>query len=148
MREQHDLAIGKLKGIVVRTWIVHVDLPEPGHCVTDPLRLFLEKPQLKSSKLTLDFVFERHLGTGKKAYRHLGFLNGAKPACRGIPKFGRDQLVSDLRRSGRNNVQTVVAHGRLLLFQCPANLFHCIPKPSGNVMRTKHKSHASTYQNP
>jgi hypothetical protein len=112
MREQHDLAIGELKGIMVRAWIVHVDLPEPSHLVTDVLRFPLEKAQLKSRNHTLDFALERDLGARKKAHGHLGFPNGAKPARRGIPKFRRDQLVSDRSRSGRNSVQTVVAHGR------------------------------------
>jgi hypothetical protein len=31
MREQHDLAVRKLKRIVVRAGIIYVDLPEPGH---------------------------------------------------------------------------------------------------------------------
>jgi hypothetical protein len=97
MREQDDLAIRELKGIMVRMWILHIDLSEP---------------QPKSGNLTLDLVFERNLGARKKAHGYLGFPNGRKPACRGIPKFRRDQPVSDLRRSGRDNVQTVVAHGR------------------------------------
>jgi hypothetical protein len=125
MREQHDLAIRELKGIMVRMWIFHVDLPEPSHRVTDVLRFPLEKAQLKSSNLTLDFAFERNLGAGKKAHGYLGFPNRRKPARRGIPKFRRDQLVSDLRRSGRNNVQTIVPHGRgSPILAVPANLFH------------------------
>jgi len=41
--EQHDLAIGKLNGIVVGTWIVQVDLPEPPNPVRDLPRFFPEK---------------------------------------------------------------------------------------------------------
>jgi hypothetical protein len=44
MREQHDLAIRELKGIMVRVGILHIDLSEPSHFVTDVLRLRLEKP--------------------------------------------------------------------------------------------------------
>lgn len=73
MREQHDLAIRELNGIMVRTWIVQVDLPEPSHFVMNAPRFLLEKAQLKSSNLTLDFAFERDLGPGKKAHGHLGF---------------------------------------------------------------------------
>ena len=39
MREQHDLAIGKLKGIMVCAWIILVDLSESSHCVTDFARV-------------------------------------------------------------------------------------------------------------
>src|SRR5580704_1899308 len=112
MRKQHDLAIGKLKGVMVCAWIILVDLSESSHCVTDLLGFPLGKPQLKSRKLTLDFVCERDLCARKKVHSHFGFSHRRKPACRGIPKFGRDQLVSDLRWSGCNIVQTVVAHGR------------------------------------
>src|SRR5579864_4076453 len=115
MREQHDLAIRKLDGIVVRVWIVQIDLPEPSHRVTDVFRLSLEKAQPKSSNLTLDFAFKHDLGARKKAHGHLGFSNCREPACRGIPKFGRDQLISDLCGSRCNSVQAVVAHGMELL---------------------------------
>src|SRR3984893_6859852 len=112
MREQHDLAIRELKGIMVRVRIVQVDLPEPCHLVTDVLRFPLEKAQAKSPNLTLDFAFERDLGARKKEHGHLRFSDRGKPACRGTPKFRCDQLVSDGRRSGLNIVQTVVAHDR------------------------------------
>jgi hypothetical protein len=61
MREQHDLTIRKLNGIMVRISILYIDLPEPGHFVTDVLRFPPEKAQLN---LTLDFVIERDLGAG------------------------------------------------------------------------------------
>src|SRR5580704_5320160 len=112
MREQHDLAIRELDGIMVRVRIVQVHLPEPSHLVTDALRLPLEKAQLKSGSRTLDFAFERDLGARKKADSYFRFTTGGKPTGRGIPKFRRDQLVSDLRRSECDSVQTVVAHGR------------------------------------
>jgi hypothetical protein len=82
MREQHDLAIGKLKGIMVCAWIILVDLSESSHCVTDLLGFPLGKPQLKSRKLTLDFVCERDLCARKKAHSHFGFSHRRKPACR------------------------------------------------------------------
>jgi hypothetical protein len=76
MRKQHDLAIGELKGIMVRTWIVHVHLPKPSHSVTDELRFPLEKAQLKSRNHPLDLVLERDLGARKKADSHLRFPDG------------------------------------------------------------------------
>src|ERR1700730_5677071 len=109
--EQHNLPVGELKGIMVRTWIVYVHLPEPSHRVTDELRFFLEKAQLKSRNHPLDLVLEHDLGARKKADRHLRFPDGRKPTGRRIPKFRRDEFVSDLRRSRCSSVQTVVAHG-------------------------------------
>jgi hypothetical protein len=123
MREQHDQAIRELDGIMVRMWIFHVDLPEPSNGVTDVLRFPLEKAQAKSPDLTLDFAFERDLGARKKAHCHIRFSHGGEAAGHGIPKFRRDQLVSDTRRSRRNIVQTVVAHGRGSPIQCPQKPF-------------------------
>jgi hypothetical protein len=111
MREQHDLSIGELNSIVVRTRIVQVDLPEPPHPVRDVPRFLLEETQQKSGLLPLDFPVERDLGTSKKAHGHLGFSNRSESVCRGVPKLHRNQLVSDLGRSRRDFVQTVVAHG-------------------------------------
>jgi hypothetical protein len=125
MREQHDPTIGKLKGIMVRVPIVQVHLPKPSHRVTDVLRLSLEKAQLKSRNLTLDFAFERDFRARKKAHGHLRLSNGGKPASRGIPKLRRDQLISDRRWPGCNMVQTVITHGmELLSVSAPANPFH------------------------
>ena len=64
---------------MVRTWIVHVDLPEPSHRVTDELRFFLEKAQAKSQNLTLDFAFERDLGARRRHTATFGSPTGAKP---------------------------------------------------------------------
>src|SRR3984893_9355651 len=112
MREQHDLAIGELNGIVVRTWVVQVDLPEPPNPVRDVPRFPLEKTQEKSGLLPLNFAIERDLSTRKKAHGHLGFSDCGESVCRGIPKLRRNQLFSDLGWSRRNFVQAVVAHGR------------------------------------
>src|SRR6266851_2333530 len=134
MREQHDLSIGELKGIMVRTRIVQVDLPEPRHLVVDLPLALLEKAQLKSRNLSLDLAFERDLGAGKKAHRNLGFSNRREPVRGGIPKLRCDQLVSDLRGSGRNIVQTVVAHvGNSYSYSAPELVFR-LPKIHGQIM--------------
>jgi len=65
MREQHDLAVGELNRIVMRAWIIHVDLPEPSNPVTDVPRFLLEKTQEKSRLLSLDVLIERDLGARK-----------------------------------------------------------------------------------
>src|SRR5258706_9129831 len=106
-------------------WIVQVDLAEPSHLVTDVLRFLLEKTQTKSSRLTMDFVFEPDLGASKKAHSHLGLSNRGEPARHGIRKLRRNELVANLRQSGGNFVQTIVAHGRgAPISQSPASLFH------------------------
>jgi len=96
MREQHDLAIGELDGIVVRAWIVQIDLPEPPNPVRDMPRFLLEETQEKSCFLPSDFVIERDLGTSKKTHRYLGFSDQGKSVGRGVPKFRRNQFVADL----------------------------------------------------
>jgi hypothetical protein len=76
MREQHDLAIRKLNGIMMRVWIVQIDLPESTYRVMNSLRFPLEKTQLKSRSHALDFLLERDLGARKQAHGHLWFTNG------------------------------------------------------------------------
>jgi hypothetical protein len=87
MREQHDLPIRKLNSIVVRTWIIQVDLPEPPDPVRDVTRIPLEKAKEKSGLLPLDLGIKRDLRTGKKAHRHLRFSNFGESVRRGVPKL-------------------------------------------------------------
>src|SRR5262249_61648774 len=102
MVRTHDLAAGKLNRIVVRAWIIQVDLPEPPDPVLDVPRFLLEKTQEKSGLLALDIAIERNLGAGEKAYGHLGFAVCGESLRRRVPKLRRDQLVSNLGRSGRD----------------------------------------------
>src|SRR5215470_10241248 len=99
MGQQHDLAAGKLNSIVVRAWIIQVDLPEPPDPVRDVPRFFLEKTQEKSGLLAPDIAVERDLGAGEKAYGHLRLADCAESVRRRVPKLRRNQLVSNLGRS-------------------------------------------------
>jgi len=99
MGEQHDLAAGKLDGIVVRARIIQVDLPEPPDPVRDVPRFFLEKTQEKSGLLAPDIAVERDLGTREKAYGHLRFSDCGESVRGRVPKLRRNQLVSNLGRS-------------------------------------------------
>ena len=90
MREQHDLAIGKLNSTMVRIRIIHVDQPDTSHLVTELPGFLFEKPQAKSSNLMLDFSIEHDLGARKKGHGYLGFSNWGEPVRRGIPKLSRD----------------------------------------------------------
>ena|SRR6266566_7592333 len=99
MGEQHDLAARKLNGVVVRAWIIQVDLPEPPDPMRDVPRFFLEKTQEKTGLLAPDIAVERDLGAREKAYGHLGFSNCGKSICGRVPKLRRNQLVANLGRS-------------------------------------------------
>jgi hypothetical protein len=99
MGQQHDLATGKLNGIMVRAWIIQVDLPEPPDPVRDVPRFLLEKTQEKSGLLALDIAIERYLGAGQKAYGLLRFSDCGESVRRRVPKLRRNQLVSNLGRS-------------------------------------------------
>jgi hypothetical protein len=82
MREEHDLAIGEFKGIMVSKWMIQVDLPEPGDCVADALWFLFKKTQLKSPEFTLDLFRERDLRARKSGRRHtatLGSPGGENP---------------------------------------------------------------------
>jgi len=87
MREQHDVAIGELNRIVMRAWIIHVDLPESSNPVTDMPRFLLEKTQEKSGLLSLDVLIESNLGAGKKTHGHLGLSDCRETLRGGVPKL-------------------------------------------------------------
>jgi len=99
MGQQHDLATGKLNGIVVGARIIQVDLPEPPDPVGDVPRFFLEKTEEKSGLLALDIAIERNLGAGEKADGDLRFSDCGEAVRRRVPKLRRNQLVSNLGRS-------------------------------------------------
>src|SRR6266481_8897551 len=96
MGQQHDLATGKLNGIVVCARIIQVDLPEPPDPVRDVPRFFLEKTQEKSGLLALDIAIESDLSAGEKAYGHLRLSDCGESVRRRVPKLRRNQLVSNL----------------------------------------------------
>src|SRR5262249_14116100 len=99
--QQHDLPIRKFEGVVVRTWIVHVDLPKAGDPVSDGL---LPEDQLKSGWNALDLLVERDLGPRQEAHGHLGVADGAESTRGGVPEFCGYQLVFDLRWSRSDTV--------------------------------------------
>jgi len=124
MREQHDLAVGKLQRIMVRAGVVHVHLPEP----CNPVRQRFGPPEqkLESGEMTLDLVLEGDLGARKETDGYPRFFQRGKAACSCIPELGRDQLVPDPGGPRRDAVQTVVAHDKELRFvQRPCNPEQC-----------------------
>jgi hypothetical protein len=77
MREQHDLAVGKLQRIMVRAGVVHVHLPEP----CNPVRQRFGPPEqkLESGEMTLDLVLEGDLGARKETDGYPRSSNAEKP---------------------------------------------------------------------
>jgi hypothetical protein len=60
--------------------------------------------------LALHFPLERDLRAGKKTHSYMRFSDGGETTSERVIELRRHQLVSDLRRSGRDEVQIVVAH--------------------------------------
>src|SRR5262249_51348470 len=60
--------------------------------------------------LELYLLLERNFCTGKQAHCHVWFSHGGKTARDRVVELCRYEFVSDLCGSGRNMVQTVVAH--------------------------------------
>jgi hypothetical protein len=62
--EQHDLPVGKLKRIVMRVWIVDVNLSEPSQLLHDL--------SVREKEMTIldHILFEGDLRAGKQAHRH------------------------------------------------------------------------------
>src|SRR6516164_9547608 len=83
--------------------LVNVDLPEP----RQPLAKF---PETIERVLQLDLPIEGDLSAGKKAHGDVRLANCSEAAGNRVLEPCRHQLVSDLRRSGRDVVQAVVAH--------------------------------------
>jgi len=97
--EQHDLAIRELNGIVMRAWIVQVDLPKPPNPMRNLTRFLLEETQEKSRLLSPDIAVECDLGAREKTDGHFRLSDRGESLCRGVPELRRNQPVSDLGRS-------------------------------------------------
>src|SRR6266508_4876418 len=86
--------------------IVDIDLPKPSHLLTDlPVGV-------KSKTVLNNVLLEGDLRAGKQAHCNGRLFHRRKTARDGVHEFRGYQLVSDLCRSGRKQVQTVVTHGR------------------------------------
>src|ERR1700676_1041720 len=105
--EQHNLPVGELKRVVMHVRLLLLDLPEPSHF---PPELFPRHPVREEN--ALDLVLERNLRAGKKAHGHVWFSHRGTTTSDRVVECRRHQFVCDLCRSGCNELQTVVAHGR------------------------------------
>jgi hypothetical protein len=96
--EQYGLSVGELKRIVMRVQIVHIDLSEPRYLLSDlPARE-------KRTPILDNVLLEGDLRARKQAHCNGRFLHRGETARDGIIELRRDQLVSDLCRSGREQV--------------------------------------------
>jgi hypothetical protein len=66
--EPHDLPVGALQGVMMRVWLLHLDLPEKSYLLSDD-------SLTTESKKTFAFRFrlERDLCAGKKTQGYLRF---------------------------------------------------------------------------
>jgi hypothetical protein len=71
MREQHDLTIGELKCIVVRAWVIVIDLPEPSHLMLECRLTPLEENKLEPRGAHVPLHFQsRHQCQGEGTRPH------------------------------------------------------------------------------
>jgi hypothetical protein len=89
-------------------WLLHLDLPESSYLLPDE---FLATEEFKNT-LAFDFRLECDLRAGKKTHSYMRFADGGETTSERIIERRCHQLVSDLRRSGRHEMQTVIAHRR------------------------------------
>ena len=85
----------------------NVDLTENSRFLTSVLR--------EQKTCVLDLVVERNLGTRQYADRYTWFSNCCKSTTFSAVEFGSDQLVANLGGPGRDMMQAVIAHLKLLL---------------------------------
>jgi hypothetical protein len=87
-------------------WILRLDLPESRYLIHDE---FLA-PEDSKNTLALHFLLERNLRAGKKTHGYMRFSDGGETTSERVIELRRYQLVSYLRRSGCDKMQTVVTH--------------------------------------
>jgi hypothetical protein len=104
--EQHDLPVGELQRVMMRVWLLHLDLPKSSYLLPDE---FLAPEDLKNM-LALHFPLERDLRTGKKKHGYMGFSDGGEATSERVIELRCHKSVSNFRRAGRDEMQTVVAH--------------------------------------
>src|SRR5262249_21971530 len=107
-RHQHDLAAGEFQRIVVHVALVLVDLPKAGDTRRDGAAAVAEQI------IELDVADEGELGARQQADRHVRLVRRCEAARDRVAETGGYELLPDLGRTGRNMLETVIAHGDLL----------------------------------
>jgi hypothetical protein len=82
-----------------------VYLPEPSHLLGQ-----LPSREDPNHTIKADFLLKRDLRARKKAHSHVRLSDCSESSRDGVVELRRYQLVSDLRGSGCDEVQTVVTH--------------------------------------
>src|SRR5262245_1486107 len=111
--DQHDLSIGEFQGVVMHVRAIHVELPESSHLISKLAELH-PRQQAAKRMVALYLALECHFGAGKKTHCHIRLSDGSKTAREKV-ELRRHQLVSDLCRSRRDVVKTVIAHLKVVL---------------------------------
>jgi len=81
MCEQHDLTVGKLKCIMMRAWVILIDLPELGHLMLEYLLASFADDKLEPSQHTFYFIFKPDLSARKKTHGGVGLSDRGKSTC-------------------------------------------------------------------
>ena len=102
----HDLTIGELQGVMMHAGLLQVDPPKSSYLRTDQL---LAPDDIKNM-LAFDFLRKCYLRSRKEAHCYGWLFDRCEPTSERVFELRRHQLVSDLCRSGCNEIQTVVAH--------------------------------------
>ena len=89
MCEQDDLAVWKLKGVMVNVGLVVVDMLKLSDAVA-------ELPTKDHANIPLHLVLKGKLGAGKQTHRHIAVVDRSKTARRCLGEPRRYQLVADL----------------------------------------------------
>src|SRR3954454_1707980 len=106
-REQHHLPVRKFERVVMGHGIIGVDLPEAGKALTD---LLIRQDTDAEGRLAFYILVKSELGAGQQAHRDVRLADRRKTAGDGVGELRRYQLVLKLGRTGRDMVQTIVAH--------------------------------------
>src|SRR5205085_4955670 len=109
--DQHDMAVGKLKRVVMRKRPLHVDLTETSQALAHEPEPQAWHQAIKGM-FVLDLRFERDLSARKKAHCHVRLANCGEPTSARAAESARYQLIPDHGGSRRDLMKAVVAHGK------------------------------------
>src|SRR5262249_18269455 len=115
-RQQHDLAIGELKRVMMDVRRALVDLAKDRNGVVGT-------DSKHEGGLILDWLLEREFGTRKYADSHRTILRRAESSCAGA-EVVCDEFFADFGWARSHAVQTVVAHIKDLLSRKPPSPAH------------------------
>jgi hypothetical protein len=99
--EQHKVPVWELKGVVLDVWLVLVDSPKLSYLHA---KFLATNPTRKEAARVLNLLLERDFCAGKETHCYVRFSDRYKTTREGVVKLRRHQFVSDLCRSGGDEV--------------------------------------------